>query len=1223
MSLDAFDAYLKKINAACQRGDSTEHTHRPALKDLIETLSKAITATNEPKREKCGAPDYVVSRKEGRVHKTLGYIEAKDIGSDLKTILKSEQIKRYLGSLDNLIITDYLDFRWFVKGALRMSAVLAREGKGGKFTATDDSAAHLQDLLGQFVNQQAEPIRDAKELAGKMAGLARLLRDVIVQTFKQEDDKGTLHGQFEAFKRVLLHDLKEDEFADMYAQTIAYGLFTARCYHKDADEFNRKNAVYDLPKTNPFLRQTFGHIAGAELDERVAWLVDDLASLLRDTRMGDILQGFGKASKKEDPVVHFYETFLAAYDPKLRESRGVYYTPEPVVSYIVRSVDWVLRERFGLKQGLADSTKIKYKKSNIKNAESAKAGTGNKHPLAAKAALPLEKRESLSGEVHRCLILDPAAGTGTFLYEVIRQIRQRLSSQKGAWGQYVKDHLLPRVFGFELMMAPYAVCHMKLGLELAESGYDFSSEERLGVYLTNTLEEAEDISGMLGFVQFLSDEAKAANKVKRDLPIMVVLGNPPYSGHSANASWMVKDGKKVKTFIGGLVDDYYQVDGKPLGEKNPKWLQDDYVKFLRYGQHRIEQTGAGVLAFITNHGYIDNPTFRGMRQQLMRTFSEIYILDLHGNAKKKETCPDGGKDENVFDIQQGVSIGIFVKEAGKSGDAKVYHTDLWGRREGKYDWLNEWEIEKTKWKTVKPDKPFYLFCPQDKDLEKEYKEFWDLQKVFKEYSLGLITKRDSLSTAFTEKELIDQLNKFFDPSITDEEAASRFGLPLKDKDKWDVKDVRAKVKNVKNLTPFIGKEVYRPFDSRYIILNDLLVARLNKRILQHFDRKENKGVIIGRQGQAVSIDNWDILHITNASVDQNIYRRGGGSVFPLYLYPTAKKQGLFGDDGDSGQWPAGKDGRVPNLSKEFVDAVAEKTGMCFISEGRGDFEEDKKLKIKDKKCGTAGGGESLSDSSPHKGVRNDKAGTFGAEDVFCWIYGVFHSPQYRARYAEFLKIDFPRVPLPQDGRQFADVCAVGRELASLHLMESALLEDSKRLPLFEQTGTGEVEAGYPKYVWEDEKNPGTQEPKNSRIGKAGTGTTCLAAERTSPRFSKNARSGKMKDNDPLPAKAGVPVITGYCLWVGSVLEKGESFAGGRVYINAGQYFEGVEPAVWEFTIGGYQVCEKWLKDRRGRTLSFDDISHYQKIVAALRETMRLMADERLEIFGKDRFAVMK
>jgi predicted helicase len=1148
---DVFDGYLKDINAAYQRGDATEHTHRPALKTLLESLGKHITATNDPKRIACGAPDYSVSRKEGRLDKTIGYVEAKDIGSDLKTILKSEQIKRYLGSLHSLIVTDYLDFRWYMGGELRMTAVLAKEGKGGKFVATDDSKTQTQEIIGQFLQQEAVPIKNAKDLAGRMAGLARLLHDVIALTFKQEDKGGALHGQFQAFQKVLLHDLKESEFADMYAQTIAYGLFTARCYHKNGD-FNRKEAVYDLPKTNPFLRQTFGHIAGAELDERVAWLVDDLASLLRDTQMDLILRDFGKKTKREDPVVHFYETFLAAYDPKLRESRGVYYTPEPVVSYIVRSVDWILREKFGLRQGLADNSKVKLD-SRLRGNDKDGRGNDKKESPSAKEVTRSGDASATLEEVHRCLILDPACGTGTFLYEVIRQIREQLGSQKGAWGQYVKEHLLPRVFGFELMMAPYAVCHMKLGLELAESGYDFSSDERLGVYLTNTLEEAEDISGLLGFGQFLSDEAKAANIVKRDLPIMVVLGNPPYSGHSANASEKIivieqgikytiitKKGKRIekiagpkgvkikkKTFIGNLIQDYYQVDGKPLGEKNPKWLQDDYVKFLRYGQYRIQQTGAGVLAFITNHGYIDNPTFRGMRQQVMQTFSEIYILDLHGNAKKKEVCPDGSEDNNVFDIQQGVSIGIFIKETGKTDEAKVYHADLWGKREGKYDWLNTREIEKTKWKKVKPDKPFYLFCPQDKNLLGEYDTYWKITDVMKVNVLGFQTHRDEFAIAFERKDIEKRIADLRDDSLTEDEIKQKYSL--QEQQDWKLSDIRGKIKKLTTWKNAIIKCAYRPFDDRAIFYSQHILDRPRRELLDHVAWKENVCLGLGRQGIAVNDPQWSLISTSRFPVDANIFRRGGINLFPLYLYST----GLFHDE--SGNWPAGKDGRIPNLSKAFVDELAERVGLGFVSDGRGDF-LDSRLRGNDKKESPSAMAKKT-DSSPHKGVRNDVPGTFGPEDVFDWIYGVFHSPQYRQRYAEFLKIDFPRVPMPKDKQQFAAVCAIGRQLAALHLMEAEILDDKKLWPVFGEKGTGEVEAGYPKY------------PDNR-----------------------------------------------------------------RVYINAGQYFEGVEPAVWEFTIGGYQVCEKWLKDRRGRTLSFDDIQHYQKIVVALRETIRLMADEKLRLW---------
>ncbi|MDO8303294.1 MAG: hypothetical protein Q7T18_08635, partial [Sedimentisphaerales bacterium] len=689
MAANPFTQYLTEINKAYARGDSTEHTHRPALKTLIEALSDKITATNEPSRIKCGAPDLVISRSLRKLDQNIGYIETKDINANLNEAAKTDQIKkRYLPSLPNFILTDYIEFRWYINGEKKLTARLAEES-AGKFTATDKSISDVQELLGHFLRQQPTAITSAKELAERMAHLARLLHDITAETFKVETERGQLHAQFDAFKKVLIHDLTADQFADMYAQTIAYGLFAARCHIEDVNvfgvdkyaafhgmdvkkgELTREHAAFLLPKTNPFLRKAFGHIAGPDLDDRIAWLVDEIIALLRQARMDIVLKDFGKRTKRTDPVIHFYETFLAAYDSKLRETRGVYYTPEPVVSYIVRSVDFLLKEKFGLKQGLADKSKIKIPVKITK-------GT---------------KTVETTKEFHKCLILDPATGTGTFLYEVLQNIYDTIRrTSKGAWPEYVRDHLLPRLFGFELMVAPYAIAHMKLGLALAETGYDFSSDERLRVFLTNTLQEAEEASNLPLFTQWLADEAREANEVKRDLPIMVVLGNPPYSGHSANASetkefiqpgqsYSIQSVKgrmvqktagkngtwiRYKTFIGQLLQDYYKIDGQPLGEKNPKWLQDDYVKFIRFAQWRIEQTGSGILAFITNHGYLDNPTFRGMRQNLMSTFSEIYILDLHGNAKKKETCPDGSEDKNVFDIQQGVSIGIFVKQPQSS-----------------------------------------------------------------------------------------------------------------------------------------------------------------------------------------------------------------------------------------------------------------------------------------------------------------------------------------------------------------------------------------------------------------------------------------------------------------------------------------------------------------------------------------------------------------------------
>jgi len=1075
MAEDAFDKYLSEINKAYLRGDATEHTHRPALKVLIETLAKKITATNEPKRTVCGAPDYVVSRRINGLDQNFGYIEAKDIGTNLTQVAKTEQIKRYLPGFDNFILTDYIEFRWYVNGKRQLTAKLAEES-AGKFKATEENETKVHELLEAFLSQKPEKIKIPKELATKIAHKARMMRDIIKKTFQQEEKSGTLHGQFEAFKVVLLHDLSEEQFADMYAQTICYGLFSARCHIEEetllgkdkyaafhgmddrAKELTREHAAYLLPKTNPFFRDIFGDIAGPKLDDRIVWLVDDLVELLKQADMGVILRDFARRKKRKDPVFHFYETFLAEYDPKMRKKRGEYYTPDEVVSYIVRSVDILLKEKFGLKRGLADDSKIKGK------------------------------------DLHRLIILDPAVGTGTFLFEVIDQIYKRFSHQKGMWSGYVKEHLLPRIFGFELMMAPYAVAHMKLGLQLAETGYDFSSDERLGIYLTNTLEEAEETTKNL-FAQYLSKEAVAANKVKKDLPIMVVLGNPPYSGHSANKSWEVVDGKKVPNFIGRLLQDYYKVDGQPLGERNPKWLQDDYVKFIRFGQWRIEQTRVGILALITNHSYLDNPTFRGMRQQLMNVFSDIYILDLHGNSKKKETCPDGSPDKNVFDIQQGVAIGIFVKEPHKGGVAEIHHADLYGLRKNKYDWLIENDLKKTGWKEVEPQKPFYLFKPQDAQLWDEYRQGLRLQKSFRVGGIGIQTHRDALVFDYDRENLVSRLAKFAKGELSNDEIRDRY---LSASDKINLSSVRESLSKA-TIDEFIHLCTARPFDTRFLFFSKYLIDRPRSRIMCHLQMKDNLA-LIGMRHYAYNIPIYDYVFLSRQIVDSRVFisNKGAASVFPLYVYPKLENDNLFEDS----DWPAGKSGRVPNLAVEFVEELAGKVKLEFVSDGVGD------LKV-----------------------------TFGPEDVFHYIYAVFHSPEYRRRYAEFLKIDFPRVPMPKSKTLFRKLCKVGDEMAKLHLMEAPILEDEKKRPRFPVEGNSLVEKGYPKYV--------------------------AHADR--------------------PQK-------------------------GKVYINKDQYFEGVTPDVWKFHIGGYQVCEKWLKDRRQRTLSYEDINHYQSIVVALGETIQLMKE---------------
>lgn len=1069
-----FSTYIGEINKAYLRGDATEHTHRPALKALIEALGNKITATNEPRRQKCGAPDYIVSRRKKGLDQNIGYVEAKDIGINLTQAAKSEQIKkRYLPSLNNFILTDYIEFRWYVNGEKQLTAKLAEES-AGKFKVTDEGKEKVSQLLKSFLSQKPEKIKIPKELATQMAHKAQMMRDIIKETFRQETESGTLHGQFEAFREVLLHDLNEEQFADMYAQTICYGLFSARCHIDDmtifgkdkyaafhgmddsAKELTREHAAYLLPKTNPFFRDIFGDIAGPKLDDRIVWLVDDLVELLRQADMGVILRDFARRKKRKDPVVHFYETFLAEYDPKLKKARGVYYTPDEVVSYIVRSVDILLKEKFGLKRGLADESKIKEK------------------------------------DLHRLLILDPAVGTGTFLFEVIEQIHQKFIRQKGAWSGYVKDHLLSRLFGFELMMSPYAVAHMKLGLQLAETGYDFSSDERLGIYLTNTLEEAQQISKTI-FMQALSKEARAANKVKKDLPIMVVTGNPPYAGLSANMNEWIDQLLKNKLPGKNGAQSYYEIDGQPLGEKKV-WLQDDYVKFIRFGQLRIEQSGYGILAFITNHSYLDNPTFRGMRQSLMQTFDEIYVLDLHGSTKKKETCPDGSSDKNVFDIQQGVSIGIFVKKKDNGAPAKIYHADLYGLRKGKYEWLVENDIKTTAWTELSPNSPYYFFVKRDESKRKEYEAGYKINDVMVENNVGIVTARDTLTIHKTAADVWSTVNDF--ASLPPEDARKKYSLG-KDVQSWKVHLAQADLNTYPLSKNKIMPILYRPFDIRHTYYTGKsggFICRPIYKVMRHMLAGGNLGLISARMTK----EKWDVFVSKNICGHKSCAAYDINSLFPLYLYPKTEDDDLF----EHSDWPAGKDGRRPNLSPEFVNEVSAKIKLDFISDGFGDLKKK-----------------------------------FGPEDIFHYIYAVFHSPEYRKRYAEFLKIDFPRVPMPTGKEIFVRLCGVGERLSKLHLMEADILEDEAKWPAFEIEGSGEVEKGYPKYV----------------------------------------------------AHADKP-------------------ANGKVYINKDQYFEGVKPEVWEFHIGGYQVCEKWLKDRRGRKLVYNDISHYRKITVALAETIGLMQE---------------
>lgn len=1084
----ALRTYLGEIEDYYKSGKATEHTYRGTLRTLLETLDKGITATNEPKRVKCGAPDYVVERN----NLTIGYIEAKDIDVTLDKIEQDEQLGRYRRALENLVLTNYVEFRWYVAGERRMVASLATPRSDQRIPLDKQGAVEVAQLLHSFLTHSAEPISKPQDLAQRLARLTHMLRDVVIATFKEQEASDNLRDLYSAFQEVLLPDMSEAEFADMFAQTLAYGLFAACYNHKTGqNRFTRAEAAKEIPRTNPFLRKLFGAIAGPDLeDEPFIGFVDELTQVLAFADMDAILADFGKTTRQEDPIVHFYETFLAQYDPKLRELRGVYYTPAPVVSYIVRSVDHLLRTRFACADGLADTATI---------------------PVTS---LDAQGKPQVTRDP-RVQILDPATGTGTFLYHVIQHIREsyRIMGNAGMWSAYVREHLLPRINGFELLVAPYAMAHLKLSMQLAAIdlpsaeratwAYDFANTERLGVYLTNTLDAALKRSQVM-FGRYISDEANEAAQVKRHYPIMVVLGNPPYAGHSANKGQWIDDllhGKDTQT--GRTTGNYFAVDGQPLGERNPKWLNDDYVKFLRFAQWRIEQTGYGILAFITNHGYLDNPTFRGMRQSLMQSFDEIYVLDLHGNAKKKERSPDGSKDENVFDIQQGVAIGIFVKrQQNLPGThlATVHHAHLWGAREiyakhgqkrqlvgGKYHWLAEHDLSTTEWTELVPDKPFYLFVPLNTHLREEYESGLKVTEIMPTNVLGFQTHRDHFAIDFDKNALFSRIAEMRGTSISDQGYAGKYHIT---DDPKHLINVRQALRTDAEWESHFIRCLYRPFDRRECYFSTVVMDRPRRILTNHVAYRENLCMLSSRQQATLGYRHvWVTRDVPNDCVISNITSEAN-QVFPLYLYPDPKQASMFTTDAP----PATLGGRRPNLAPAFIAACEEKLNMRFVLDGQGDLQA-----------------------------------SFGPEDVFHYMYAIFHAPSYRERYAEFLKIDFPRLPLTANAALWRTFCALGERLVGLHLLE--------------QFGT--ISTRYP-------------EAGNNVVEKIEYTNSTHQSEQ------------------------------------------------GCVWINKQQYFQGVPQAVWEFHIGGYQVCQKWLKDRRGRKLEFSDIQHYQRIVAALTETISLM-----------------
>lgn len=1044
--MNIVEKFIEEVIAAHKTGAATEHSYRPALQSLFNALAKGVTALNEPKRVACGAPDFIIQRGEI----VIGHAEAKDVGVSIRTLneFNKNQQERYRKALPNLIYTNCLDWDFYQNGEIIATVSIASLEAG--ISPKKDQYETLENLLRNFIAQRPQTITSPRVLAEMMAGKAMLIKDVLFNTLKADENlQSDISEQYHAFREHLIHDITAEDFADIYAETIAYGMFAARLHDLTLDTFSRQEALTLLPKSNPFLRNLFGYVAGVDLDERISWIIDDLAGVFQAANVAKIMEGFGKLTGRQDPFLHFYETFLAAYNPSKRKARGVWYTPEPVVNFIVRAIDYCLENEFGLVDGLADTSKITI---DWDTGQNDKKG----------------KKVTIKKEVHRVQILDPATGTGTFLAEVVKQIAPKIKGvAAGMWSSYIEKDLIPRLHGFELLMASYAMCHMKLDMILTELGYKpTGTPPRLSVFLTNSLEEGEPANQALPFAQWLSNEVKQADSIKRDMPIMCVIGNPPYSGISQN----------MGEWISNLIEEYKYVDGAHFGERK-HWLHDDYVKFIRLSENLIEKNGEGILGFITNHGYLDNPTFRGMRWHLMQSFDKIYILDLHGNANKKEESPDGIVDKNVFDIRQGVAIIIGVRKKGEARKpATVMHAEFWGGREHKYQRLWDTALDSGCFSLLHPEAPYYMFVPSKSGAQAAYDGGFSVSSFFPTQSTGIISARDDLVVGFSRKSLEEKFGDFLDPKKSDEEVRTKYFGDKKsakylpgDSRGWRL-SVKRPILQKKPLSEMLVQIHYRPLDTRWMVYDEDIVDWPRLDVMKNFIGKENIALLTPRMTQ----DNFSPLVSRNIVSNKTASRYDQSYVFPLYIYP------------DGGQ-------DFENARRANVD--------------KGLFERLQSLA-----------------NHPDHGMPDEL-------EAFDYIYGILHCPGYREMYSEFLKIDFPKIPWPKTPSQFWKVSLIGAELRKLHLMNS----------------------------------PATGAASFPFIGE-----------------------GKCKVDKPC-------------------------FEAGKIWINATQYFENVPDVSWNFFIGGYQPAQKWLKDRKGLELSFEDIKHYQKVLKVLCETDRLMKEISVEL----------
>ena len=992
--------YINRISKIFSTKEATEHSYRGEFKNLCEGVlngasSKSIgysdfqnkkaeryTLINEPKRKTYGAPDYELLKGDT----AIAFIEAKNIGdSDLKgtNVRKhKEQFDRYKNAISTIAFTDYLSIILYENGEETLSAQLGYV-KDGIVVITDDKQqfVNFEKIMQRLGKAEPQPIRSASTLADKMARKAKLMSSILMNAMEKqqmEEDKD-LVGKLKTFQNYLVHDMTEGQFVDFYAQTVLYGLFIARINDKTPQTFSLSEAAELIPSINPFLQKIFKELALAHLHPFVKGIVEDLVLLFKVSDMKKVLKNY-----KKDPLVHFYEDFLEAYNPKIREDFGVWYTPQQVVKFIVEGVDSILRNTLHVEDGIANNSMTE------------------------------------DGKWHKIQILDPATGTGTFLATAAEKIYENYKGQEGLWNDDVVRHIIPRMNGFEYLMAPYTMAHLKLAMALRLNEIATEQPDRLNIFLTNSLEE-EHPEENLDFARYITNESNAASVIKRETPIMIVMGNPPYNEKSANkGKWIMS-----------LMDDYKQEPGfqkkkvgkrkngeiiykNTLEEKNPKGLNNDYCKFIRIGHNFVNKTNEGVLAYICGNTFLRTNIFRGMRYELLKDFDDIYIINLHGSSKFDES-DDDTKDENIFNIMVGVSINIFVKRHDSKGDglATVHYKDIFGTRKHKLDYLQSHCLETIDFETITPDAPFYELTPKADNyemLKTAYYQGFKLDQLMPNKVQGFTSDKDKVAI-HDSKESVEKLVNDMVSDMTDEELIEKYGFNnTKD---WTWTKSRTAIRGNNSRDKYITKVYYRPFDIKWTYLHKNIIGRPRPLIQSSMMNKKNLVLCIGKQGTAIGNAEWSLAYISTLPTDKNVNPRGGAYLFPMFIYDNI---GLC----------------MYNFMPTIIEEIEQRTGLHIQPE------QDKE--------------------------RID--GGFLGTDLIDYIYAILHSKCFRNTYHTFLQNDFPVIPYPVNGDYFLTIASYGATLRKLHLLEDINQKDFiTRYPVsegndivnkrsFEETGDG-------------------------------------------------------------------------------------------------------------------------------------------------------------------------